>query len=111
MIATTLEPPPTGNGPEVLPFVLGKAEEMRPDARYAFVCQALQDRAELGKKKYGTYLRAQNGRNPAIDYFQELLDAVMYAGQCLMENKLAGIYFWATLNLTICVAEAIMEKN
>lgn len=47
----------------------------------------LEDRAEVGNKKYGTYLMTHNGRKALMDLYQELLDAVMYIRQLLEEEK------------------------
>lgn len=38
----------------------------------------MQNRAEHGKKLYGDYLRANNGRNNLQDLYEELLDAAVY---------------------------------
>lgn len=65
------EPQPTGNGDRVLDYVL----------------EALIERAELGKKKYGTYLRVDNGRDPLVDALQEAMDLVMYLAQAIMEKN------------------------
>jgi len=39
-------------------------------------------RAELGKKRYGTYLETHNGRSALMDAYEEALD---YLKQLLME--------------------------
>jgi hypothetical protein len=46
----------------------------------------LQERAEAGKAKYGTYLETHNGRDALWDLYQEILDAAMYVRQSLMER-------------------------
>jgi hypothetical protein len=51
------------------------------------VIEDLKARAEEGKKKYGGYLMTNNGRSAKWDKYQELLDAVMYARQELMEQE------------------------
>lgn len=43
-------------------------------------------RAEEGKKKYGTYLKTHNGRDPLVDALQEAMDLVMYLTQAIMER-------------------------
>lgn len=63
------QPAPTGNGPEVLPVVL----------------QFLTDRQEQGRKKYGTALRAHNGRSALRDAKEEAADQLMYLTQLEME--------------------------
>lgn len=64
------EPMPTGDGPIVLDEVL----------------KDLKSRAEVGREKYGTMLRANNGRDPLMDAYQESLDLTMYLKQALMER-------------------------
>jgi hypothetical protein len=47
----------------------------------------LEDRAEVGNKKYGTYLMTHNGRDALMDLYQELLDSVMYIRQLIEEQN------------------------
>lgn len=51
------------------------------------VIRDLQDRAEMGIRKYGTYLRTGNGRDALMDAYQEALDLVMYLRQSLLERE------------------------
>ena len=51
------------------------------------VKQDLQDRAETGKIKYGTYLQAHNGRDALMDAYQEALDLCMYLRQAIAERE------------------------
>jgi hypothetical protein len=67
--ASTPQPAPTDGQYVVLPYVL----------------QDLEDRAEMGKEKYGTYLQTHNGRSALLDAYQEALDLVMYLRQALLE--------------------------
>ena len=69
--ASTPQPPPTLGHQRVLDVVLDD----------------IQDRAEAGRKKYGCYLETHNGRDPLWDLYQELLDAVMYIRQELLERE------------------------
>jgi hypothetical protein len=75
--AATPEPAPTGDGDIVLHEAI----------------KDLVARAQTGKRKYGTFLRAHNGRNATMDLHQELLDAVMYSKQRLMEQDDKGTPF------------------
>ena len=68
--AAVPQPPPEGEGVRVLDLVL----------------QDLQDRAEAGRAKYGTYLRAHNGRDALMDAYQEALDLCMYLRQAIAER-------------------------
>ena len=49
------------------------------------VVEALAVRSKAGEAKYGSPLRAFNGRSPEVDYAQEQLDATVYAWQAAME--------------------------
>lgn len=64
------QPPPTGAGTPILPLVIAD----------------LQRRGEQGKKKYGTVLRANNGRDALRDLYEELQDATLYARQELEQR-------------------------
>lgn len=46
----------------------------------------LKARAEFGKRKYGTLLMTDNGRDPLMDAYQEAIDLVMYLRQALAER-------------------------
>ena len=63
-------PEPTDGGEVVVPLVMVD----------------LAARMALGKERYGTELRSHNGRNALLDLYQELLDAVIYCRQLLMEE-------------------------
>src|SRR5688572_20130381 len=63
--APALQPAPTGNGTPILQLVLAD----------------LQQRQEHGQKKYGTVLRAHNGRDALQDALEEAYDQVMYLRQ------------------------------
>ena len=52
-----------------------------------FVLQDLIERAEIGKKKYNTYLETNNGRDALLDAYQEALDLVMYLRQLILERE------------------------
>jgi hypothetical protein len=55
---------------------------------YKQVIADLQERAEFGFKKYGFYLQPFNGRNAAMDAYQETLDHANYMRQLLDEWQL-----------------------
>jgi len=50
------------------------------------VTRDLKDRAETGRRKYGTYLEASNGRDALMDAYQEALDLCMYLRQEIEER-------------------------
>lgn len=96
-VAATHEPAPTGEGAVIIDIAVGRAKQKaqlalgrgNPTGHDAFkrVAAALTARAEMGKAKYGTYLRANNGRNALVDLYQEILDAIMYSEQCYREQN------------------------
>lgn len=47
----------------------------------------LHHRKQFGFGKYGTYLMSNNGRNALVDLYQELLDAVIYCKQIMIETE------------------------
>jgi len=69
--AATPETQPTGDGKIVLFEVM----------------HDLMDRAKVGREKYGTYLKTNNGRDALMDAYQEMLDACMYLRQAIMERE------------------------
>ena len=67
--ASNPEPMPTGSG-EVVLF------EVQRD---------ILERAGMGHRKYGTFLRTQNNRDALTDAYQEAIDLVMYLRQLRMD--------------------------
>ena len=49
----------------------------------------IRQRAEMGRKKYGTYLTANNGRNALVDAYQEVLDMIVYLRQKIADGDIA----------------------
>jgi hypothetical protein len=50
------------------------------------VVEDIRKRRELGISRYGTALQPFNGRDALLDLYEELLDAVMYIKQSLVER-------------------------
>lgn len=50
------------------------------------VLDDMQERDKTGLKKYGTRLRANNGRDALVDAYQEALDLVVYLRQAIEEK-------------------------
>ena len=65
------EPPPAGEGTPITDLVIAD----------------LVERKEFGTAKYGEPLMAFNGRDPLVDLYQELIDAVMYVRQYMTEDQ------------------------
>lgn len=68
--ASTPQPMPTGNGVPVIDYVVSD----------------IVARSVVGTRKYGTPLRANNGRDALMDAYQEALDLVMYLRQAILER-------------------------
>jgi hypothetical protein len=51
------------------------------------VVDDLKARAEVGHKRYGTYLQPNNGRDALLDAYQEILDLAKYIRQELYERR------------------------
>lgn len=91
--ATTDQPTPTGDGPEVWPPLIDSLQEQIPrlsptDARIAMAIVAdCRARDRLGRERYGTPLRAHNGRDALVDAYQEALDLLAYLGQLAIERR------------------------
>ena len=78
------QPAPTGNGRIVLFEAIAFANSY--GHQHEWMCEQLLDRAMQGKTKYGTWLRANNGRDVLRDVLDEALDGLMYATQLNMEK-------------------------
>lgn len=75
------QPAPTVGAEKVLPAAIRYVQFMGNVDMVA----DLEVRAEMGYGRYGTYLRTHNGRDAAMDCYQELLDGLMYIQQAMME--------------------------
>lgn len=47
----------------------------------------LQERANVGKQRYGVFLETHNGRDALWDAYQEALDLAMYLRQAIEERE------------------------
>lgn len=79
------QPAPSGNGREVLPFVIRELTQSS-DWESHSLQKDLFHRAEVGEKKYGTRLKTDNGRDAMQDAYEEAQDAVMYLAQAVLEE-------------------------
>lgn len=57
------------------------------------VLQDIRARVAMGEEKYGTRLSTFNGREAVWDLYQELIDAVMYTKQYLLEREVSVLLF------------------
>lgn len=54
---------------------------------YRLVIQDIRKRVKVGKKTYGVYLQANNGRDCLMDAYEEALDLAKYLRQKIEEEK------------------------
>lgn len=90
---------PTGNGIDV-------AVEVAKDLRtmgLEYIAEDTEARIRLGETKYGTRLKAHNGRDAMLDLYQEILDGCNYAKQLVIENKDDGLYFKQLVGLAASI--------
>lgn len=53
---------------------------------WPLVVADMQARDQLGRERYGTPLRAHNGRDPLVDAYEEALDLAVYLRQAIVER-------------------------
>lgn len=53
---------------------------------YPLVLEDVKARVELGKSRYGTELKSDNGRDALWDAYQEAIDLVLYLRQMIEER-------------------------
>lgn len=53
---------------------------------WALVQEDMQERNEFGKRKYGTALQPDNGRDALKDAYEEALDLTVYLRQAIYER-------------------------
>ena len=54
---------------------------------WPLVIADMQERDQIGRKKYGTPLKANNGRDALTDAYQECLDLAVYLRQAIEERR------------------------
>jgi len=80
--AAAPQPTPTGNGIDVAVVAAEKLKALGLNQ----IAEDIEDRIRLGERKYGTRLKAFNGREPLMDLYQEVLDGINYSQQCVIEG-------------------------
>lgn len=69
------------------PFIHDLVAEDARWSNYTELARDIEARGELGKRRYGTKLQANNGRLSAKDAYEELLDAACYLRQVFEETR------------------------
>ena len=94
------QPAPTAGQEKVLPAAIRYVEQMDVEELAA----DLEARAEMGYGRYGTYLRTHNGRDAAMDCYQELLDGLMYIMQAMMELPADEVHELSRIRMYILIS-------
>ena len=103
--AALKEPPPVKNNKPFIQNVV--IDDIRRE--YPFhgtapdVIADLQARKAYGLKKYGTLLQPFNGRDAAMDAYQEALDLVVYLRQMLEERRTASteVLYYQAMDIAV----------
>lgn len=79
---------PTGDGQDVAKYVISliNITPWPKNLDATVLVPDIESRVAMGEKKYGTRLKCFNGRDAALDQYQELLDGINYAGQNMLEH-------------------------
>lgn len=79
------------------------------------VTKNLCERAEIGRKRYGTYLQPFNGRDALLDSYEEALDLATYLMQAVAESRASKSdeVYWAYRDALYVAARIakLMEKR
>ena len=110
--ATTPEPAPKKtDSPAVWPLVIASVPTILPDAPPRLRQRLMDDmraRHEVGLAEYGVPLQVQNGRDAAVDAYQEALDLCAYSRQ---QVERTGLGAWRTIhNEAVGLAAAILYQ-
>lgn len=54
----------------------------------SYVLRDIEERVEMGRKKYGSLLQTHNGRDALWDAYCEAIDMVMYLRQAILERSM-----------------------
>lgn len=95
--AATPQPPP-----QVIPDGLCVQDAVIDDLRrlgYPEIADDIAARKIVGFQKYGTVLQPFNGRDAAVDAYQELLDAANYFKQAILEGRGFVFEYYTVLEL------------
>lgn len=95
-LAEPQQPPSASDGPAVLDLLI----------------ETLRARSAAGELKYGTKLRAFNGRDALVDLLQELADGCMYVMQAIAErDALQGIREQDEIISMACEEARLLERE
>lgn len=92
----------TDVGREVVKYLTAPAG---PSPRLPEVAADHEARIAFGEKKYGQRLKTNNGRNVAMDAYQELLDYLSYGMQAYLET--GDSFYLNTFNIVASIADEV----
>lgn len=105
------QPPPVATtGPAIWPMVIADVRRMATRTDDATVVAVVADMAErdaVGRARYGVPLQAHNGRDAAVDAYQEALDACVYLRQGIEEGRPLGRVYALALELAVDLRAAL----
>ncbi len=107
--AAIVQPKPTSKSDDIDVAVV--AADRLKELGLNEVAEDIEARIRLGERKYGTRLKAFNGRSAEMDLYQEILDALNYAQQCDIENKPLHGVFETLVSLAVEVQKACKQST
>jgi hypothetical protein len=81
--AAAPQPIPVGDGIDVAVVAAERLKELGLNE----IAEDIEARIRLGERKYGTRLKAFNGRDAYMDAYQEILDFLNYTMQGVVERR------------------------
>ncbi len=99
--AAVVQPKPTSKSDDIDVAVVAAAR--LKELGLNEVAEDIEARIRLGERKYGSRLKAFNGRSALLDLLQESLDAINYAQQCQIEGLDDGTLFLRFVELTVLI--------
>lgn len=105
--AAVVQPKPTTGDIDVAVVAAQKLKALGLDE----IAEDIEARIRLGERKYGTRLKAFNGRSAEMDLYQEILDSLNYAQQCDIENKPLHGVFETLVSLAVEVQKACKQAT
>lgn len=83
--AAVVQPKPTSKSDDIDVAVVAAAR--LKELGLNEVAEDIEARIRLGERKYGTRLKAFNGRDALLDAYQEILDFLNYSMQGVVEGR------------------------
>jgi hypothetical protein len=103
------QPAPAPGEQRVIDLVLADLTKFKAER----LADKFAARAEFGADRYGTYLETNNGRDAAVDAYQELLDAAFYLRQAISERGHYWLYspYRAVIDSLITLDRGLLERQ